>query len=692
MAFSMGFWSGLLLATLAIAQPAPALDQSATASKPQNQRRDALADALALPVASVLVGARNAPRFAWVESAAGVRNIWVAGNGSPARPVTAFAQDDGQALYDLALSHDGTNIAFVRGGDPEFADEEIPNADSAASPPTQQIFLSQLGALPKLIGDGHSPIFAPGGDKLAFTRKGEIWLWQSAKNAVRIAKVNGEVRRLSWSPDGRSLLFVDHREDYSFVALLDLTTNRIRYLETGLGFAVEPAFSPDGNQVAFIHYLEPPAGAARSTGRYWSIQLAETASGSTRALWSAPAGPGSRYASTSGRNLMWSAGGEILFPWERSGWLHVHALDPRGKVPRDLTPGAFEVDSFLLNRDRQLLVYSANAGDLDRRHIWRRNLGNGEPVQLTRGEGIESRPTLGGDALAVLASDVARPAFPALVGRRLAPLGRVASARNFVTPTTVRFKAADGVEVRAQLFRAPGPGKRPAIVYVHGGPRRQMYPAFHPSAYYSNAYVLNQFFASQGYDVLAVNYRSGTGFGGDFREAEGIGREGASEYRDILAAGRWLSAQPDVDPARIGIWGGSWGGYLTALALARDSSLFAAGVDFHGVHTLLRPVPDSLSPTAQLATREVQWQASPLAAIDRWTSPVLLIHGDDDKNVKFSQSLLLARELAARQIPFSTLVFPNERHGFLRHAHWLESFRATVNFFDQNLMRKPPTR
>ena len=691
MAFSVGIWSGLLLAALAIARPAPAIGQSGAAPAAQHsEAHPALAEALALPVASALVGAEAAPRFAWVENEAGVRNIWVADGGRPARRVTAYSQDDGQALYDLAFSRDGTSLAFVRGGDPEFADEEIPNASSEATPPARQIFVARVsGGAPVSIGDGHSPLYAPGGEQLVFTRKGEIWLWQAGKGATRIATVAGEVRRLSWSPDGRRLLFVDHREDYSFVALLDVAGARLRYLDPGLAFAVEPAFSPDGRRIAFIRYLDPPAGAYRSAGRYWSIHVADAASGATRALWAAPAGEGARYAATSGRNLAWGADGELLFAWERRGWLHVHALDPGGGAPRDLTPGAFEVDSFLLTRDRRSLVYAANKGDLDRRHVWRRPLRGGEAVQLIAGDGVESRPTLGGDALAVLASDVALPAYPALVGRKLSPLGRVAVARGFVVPKTVRFRAEDGIEVHGQLFSGRGPGKRPALVYVHGGPRRQMFPGFHPSGYYSNAYILNQYFAAQGYDVLAVNYRSGTGHGGRFREAEGIGREGASEYRDILAAGRWLAARPDVDASRIGIWGGSWGGYLTALALARDSALFAAGVDFHGVHTLLRPVPDSLSPAAQVAARDLQWQSSPLAAIDRWTSPVLLIHGDDDQNVKFSQSLLLARELAARQIPFRSLVFPNERHGFLRHAHWLESFRAAADFFDETVMRKP---
>jgi dipeptidyl aminopeptidase/acylaminoacyl peptidase len=212
-----------------------------------------------------------------------------------------------------------------------------------------------------------------------------------------------------------------------------------------------------------------------------------------------------------------------------------------------------------------------------------------------------------------------------------------------------------------------------------------MLPGFHPSDYYSKTYMMNQYLAAQGYTVLSVNYRSGTGYGRAFREAPGIGREGGAEYRDIIAAGRWLAARKDVDPDRIGIWGGSWGGYLTALALARNSDLFKVGVDLNGVHSLLRPVPDSLSPEAQMKIRQVQWQASPMASIERWRSPVLLIHGDDDHNVSFSQSLILARELKARRIPFEEIVFPNERHDFFRHAHWLESLEAAERFLSEKL-------
>lgn len=655
------------------------------------QERDWLAEALALPVASGLVGARDVPRFAWVENAAGVRSIWLATRGQSARRLTTFTDDDGQQLYGLAFSNDGASLAFVRGGDEEFPDEEdLPNTGAAPLTPNQQVFVVPAeGGTPLEIGQGHSPVFSPEGGRLAFTRRGEIWLWTRGGEARRIARVNGEVGRLSWSPDGTRLLFSEDRGEHSYVAMLDADGQRLRYLDPGAAHSAEPVFSPDGSQVAFIRYQSPPAGAAPDSGRYWSIRVVDLATGAARALWAAPPGQGSRYAGTRSRNLFWSRSGQIVFPWERSGWLHVHALDAqRGGEPRPLTGGAFEVETFVIDGERDALLYAANADHSDRRQIWRRPLRNGAPVRLGDGEGMHFFPTIGGGEVAAIATNISSPAYPVLLGARTTPLAAVPVAANFIAPEAVVFRAKDGMEVRGQLFRARGTGRRPALVFIHGGPRRQMLLGFHPSGYYSKTYVMNQHLASLGYHVLAVNYRGGTGYGQAFREAPETGREGASEYRDVLAAGRWLAKQDDVD--RVGLWGGSWGGYLTALGLARDSELFAAGVDLHGVHTLLRPVPDSLSPAAQERARQLQWDSSPLGAIESWRSPVLLIHGDDDQNVDFAQSLLLARELTARGIPYRELIFPNERHSFFRHESWLQALRATEDFLDLTLMRRQP--
>lgn len=205
---------------------------------------------------------------------------------------------------------------------------------------------------------------------------------------------------------------------------------------------------------------------------------------------------------------------------------------------------------------------------------------------------------------------------------------------------------------------------------------------WHYMYYYNNAYALNQYLANQGYVVLSVNYRSGIGYGLNFREALNYGGTGASEYNDVQAAGRYLRERMDVDPARIGVWGGSYGGYLTALALARDSDMFRVGVDFHGVHDWAKEW--ELAPTDPAAKRA--FDSSPMAFVDSWKSPVLLIHGDDDRNVQFGQTVILTDALRKRKVEYEDLIFPDEIHDFLLFQHWREGYEAAVRFLDRHLL------
>jgi dipeptidyl aminopeptidase/acylaminoacyl peptidase len=213
---------------------------------------------------------------------------------------------------------------------------------------------------------------------------------------------------------------------------------------------------------------------------------------------------------------------------------------------------------------------------------------------------------------------------------------------------------------------------------------------FHHRGYYHNAYALNQVLASRGYVVLSVNYRSGIGYGLDFREAEEYGASGASEVRDVLSAGLYLRSRDDVDPDAIGLWGGSYGGFLTAQGLVHGPDLFAAGVDFHGVHDwnmgIQNFVPD-YEPAHHPEVADRAWESSPLSRVDQWEDPVLLIHGDDDRNVRFSETVDLVRILREMEVEVETLVFPDEVHGFLLHRSWVTAYRATLDFFQRHLGR-----
>ena len=199
---------------------------------------------------------------------------------------------------------------------------------------------------------------------------------------------------------------------------------------------------------------------------------------------------------------------------------------------------------------------------------------------------------------------------------------------------------------------------------------------YHYMHFYHMAYAMSQYFANKGYVALSVNYRSGIGYGTAFRDVEDYGRRGNSEYQDIYAAGKYLQSRPDVDPDRIGLWGLSYGGILTAQGLARNSDIFKAGVDMAGVHLY-----GGLQPRDS-----VMYNSSAISAIDTWTSPVLLVHGDDDRNVEFSQTVGLVQLLRAHEVPYELIVFPDDVHDSLLFYRWIETFKATDDFFDRHLL------
>jgi dipeptidyl aminopeptidase/acylaminoacyl peptidase len=214
---------------------------------------------------------------------------------------------------------------------------------------------------------------------------------------------------------------------------------------------------------------------------------------------------------------------------------------------------------------------------------------------------------------------------------------------------------------------------------------------WHYMGYYHNAYAFNQYLASRGYVVLSVNYRSGIGYGLDFREAPDYGVSGASEFNDVEGAGLYLRTRPDLDPNHIGLWGGSYGGYLTALGLARASELFACGVDLAGVHDWNLEIQNwipAYDPAARPDAARLAWESSPLASLKTWRSPVLLVQADDDRNVPFTEMVRLVEGLRKQGVEFQQLVFPDETHGFLRQRTWLAAYHAASDFFDQHLKKR----
>jgi dipeptidyl aminopeptidase/acylaminoacyl peptidase len=681
-----------------------------------------------------LVAAPVGDRVAWVGEREGHRNLWVAdGPGWASRSLAAFDGDDGQAISALTFTPDGETILFVRGGGPN-RQGELPNPVSDPGGVEQTLWITSVDgaqAPRALLEAGAFDIF-PDGQRLAFLRDNQIWvttllddpadsdsdaptadaavstsadsMTAEEENAEQLFTVRRGVASFSISPDGSRIAFVSDRGDYAFVGVYTLADQTLTWLDPSVDQDRFPAWSPDSSALAFLRIpneREVLPFMPRREGLPFSIRVGDPETGQTREVFRADDGPGSAFGAGYwfvGDRLWWGADDRIVFPWEKTGWQHLWSVSSQGGEPVNLSPGAGEVQHAELSPDGRYMLYASNHGDIESRQLWQARLTGGQPERLTRGDGIEWAPRRSAETgtLVYLGSDATTPARPmAMIDGRSRAFGPALPDRfpadQLIRPAPVSFPAADGMTIPGQLFAPPercGDGPHPGLLYFHGGSRRQMMHGFHPSRYYANAYAFNQTMASRCFVVLSVNFRSGVGYGLDFREALDYGAQGASEYGDVVGAGLYLAGRGDVDPARIGLWGGSYGGYLTALGLARASHLFAAGVDIHGVHdwnAVIENFVPSYDPQAQQTFAGLAFDSSPIADVANWTSPVLLIHGDDDRNVPFSETVTLVEALRRQGTPVETLVFPDEVHGFLLHRNWLAAFRASAAFLTREL-------
>jgi len=701
---------------------------------------------LSYPFSYELASARKADRIAWFEFEQGKRNVFTA-SAPDFKPVrlSNFMEDNGTDLTNLEISEDGSVAVFVRGTDPN-RQGWIANPSHDPDGSEQAIWAVRTReGKPFRLAAGSSPALSPDGKWVVFIKEGQIY-------GVPVAPVtNGNPRETDlerqplfrawgtngsprWSPDGKKIAFVSDRQDHSLIGVYALADRKISYLAPSVDRDGSPTWSGDGQRIAFIRRpglafaqitalaqreaalrpapFRPMPTPAPQPSQAQLIQPPELASGPgfqtskfadghTITFWVADV-DGSKAekiwndpledpAWDSLREITW-AGDSLIFLAERNNWRHYYSVPTSGgpdSVPTNLTPGEGEAEFIGFSPDGKTLFYTSNAGDIDRRHLWRSATAGGGPTQLTQGEGIETEaaPLASGESVAVFYSDARRPRCVALVPAK-GGQARIINPKlpaDFpleaqVVPEPVVLKAEDGLEFHNQLFIPndiqPGE-RRPAIVFSHGGPGRQMLLGYHYMFFYHMAYAMNQYFASQGYVVLSINYRSGIGYGRDFRMAPNRGSAGSSEYQDLVAAAKYLQSRPDVNPDRIGLYGLSYGGLMTAMGLSRNSDIFKAGVDIAGVHLWGN----------SLDTNSISFKASSVSTIDKWTSPVLLVQGDDDRNVAFSQTTGLVQLLRARNIPYELIVFPDEVHDFLVFRRWLTTFCAADEFFSRYLRK-----
>jgi dipeptidyl-peptidase 4 len=665
------------------------------------------------------------------------RDGWVANPTAdpdgPERAVWAARTTGGPAfkvVVDAAnpeLAPDGSSVVFVRDGQ-IYRARVTPTRPASEMDRGDKPFITQWGVQ-------SGPKWSPDGRKVAFvstrTDHSFIMVYDMATRTVKYMSpsVDFDTSPL-WTADSQSVVFV-RRPGLPF-------GQQAQQGGGGIGVPPGPAFQPNaatgrgrggrgqGNapqqqQAAGRgEGAQPPAamanipGLTQATfrgGYNLSLWKADVATGDASEVWHNQ--PNDRMF-TNFNNLR-LAGNHVIVPVGVGGggrgrgaqpppdqdpvdeWERYYSIDiatPNAKpLLLTTTDGLIEDQtSVALSADGKTLYYCTNAKDIERRHIWAVPVSGGTPRQVTVGEGIETHPVplASGKTLATLSADWRMPQSVGIWPLAAASTGTVTqrivfptSLKGFPTdahvkPELVMTKAPDGLAIPNQVFvpRNLKPGeRRPAIVFVHGGPVRQMLLGYHYMQFYHWAYGINQWLADQGYVVMSINYRSGIGYGRSFRTAPNTGGRGNAEYQDVLAGGKYLQSRPDVDPDRIGIWGLSYGGVLTAQALARNSDIFKAGVDLAGVHLW----GNSLDPDS------VSFKSSAIGAIEGWKSPVLLVHGDDDRNVAFQQTTGLVQLLRQRDVYYELIVFPDDTHESMLHSRWMYTLDRMEQFFKKFL-------
>jgi dipeptidyl aminopeptidase/acylaminoacyl peptidase len=660
--------------------------------------------------------------FAW--DRAGVSNLYISSSDGHSQPValTSFAEGGVDQMF---WSHDSQTVYFPRGGDLWQV------AVSGGTPkPVWTTPTVEYGMVP-----------SPDGTRVAFVRSNPTSDEEASRHSelvVRSLADGGEntvasddigLYGIAWSPDGASVAYVagakvihhDEAPSYSGAKILyrisEYVPGQIYTLRIGGGKPVAIATPAEYGGLAWLDKSHLVFDRVSNSFRTYTIYVADASGGAPRSVyeitekefWSIP-----DWGEAGAQPWPSPDGTWIAFLSDRDGWDHLYVVSAEGGEAVQLTKGHFEAWRPAWSHDSTRIAFDANEADRPGdRHIGIATIGK-DPAHatvayVTSGNGTNIEPHWSPDDKLVVyqhtdtrnsadffTADAKANAKPA---RLSDSMPASIDKSQFVEPQFVHFPGPDGKMVPGWLFVPPGLDRsktHPAIIWVHGDGVNQNYDGWHVQRNYAVYYSFHQYLLQQGYVVFAPDYRGSIGYGRDWRN--GVYMDvGGKDAKDAWMSANYLKTLSYVDGDRIGIWGLSYGGFFTLIAMTDQPTLFKAGVDVAGVvdYVMYYSDPYHGDWTESRIGRpdqnpQVYANASPLSHIDRLARPLLVLHGTADINVPYLESVWLIDEaLKKGKSPLlSFMMYPGEFHYFTR-AHVLsDAWHRVDDFFAYHLQGK----
>ncbi len=393
----------------------------------------------------------------------------------------------------------------------------------------------------------------------------------------------------------------------------------------------------------------------------------------------------------------WIDNESIYFTSERDGFSHLYTVSIKGGEAKQLTKGKFEVYSPIVSKNRKCFYFTSNEIHPGERHFYKMSINGGKRIKITYLEG-NNRVYLSPDesTLAILYSYSNKPwelyLQPNRTGAKAQQITLSTTKRfrsyPWIAPEIVQFTARDGAKVYARLYKPKKPHeKRPAVIFVHGAGYLQNAHKWWSSYY--REYMFHHFLMERGYYVLDIDYRGSAGYGRDWRTA--IYRHmGGKDLTDQVDGARFLVEKYGVDPKRIGIYGGSYGGFITLMAMFKTPDVFAVGA-------ALRPVTDwahyNHVYTGAILNlpqddEEAYKRSSPIYYVGGLKNPLLICHGVVDRNVHFQDVVrLVQRLIELRKENWELAIYPVEGHSFKNSSSWADEYKRIFKLFETYLKK-----